>query len=275
MVLFSERTGITPRKAIQVERIDEGLRNRLWSVFRSYYLDASGTSYISMEAIRDSRSKIKAKLWDSFFKWPLDIMPVEHYGFGQDIREWFFSNNRKWYELYNLLEFMVGNYGIEEMNTKFIADCNAVLKEEVSAYRFVDKQVAQITSNEEIREIEEALENTKSVDAVHTHLETALVLYSNKTDPDYRNSMKESISAVEALCRKITGKEKATLGDALGSMQDLHPALRKAFESLYGYTNDAEGIRHALPDKPTLCAEDAKFMLVICSAFINYLQSKM
>ncbi len=55
---------------------------------------------------------------------------------------------------------------------------------------------------------------------------------------------------------------------------ELHPALKKAFDSLYGYTSDADGIRHALLDEPNLDSEDAKFMLVSCSAFINYLISK-
>ncbi|MFH1639453.1 MAG: hypothetical protein ABIB93_03970 [Chloroflexota bacterium] len=102
---------------------------------------------------------------------------------------------------------------------------------------------------------------------------------SDKTSPDYRNSIKESISAVEAICRAITGNDKATLGEALKIIQEqgklnLHTALKQAFSNLYGYTSDAEGIRHALLDEPNLNSEDALFMLVSCSAFINYLGSK-
>ncbi|GAI53088.1 unnamed protein product, partial [marine sediment metagenome] len=55
---------------------------------------------------------------------------------------------------------------------------------------------------------------------------------------------------------------------------DLHPALEKAFDSLYGYTSDEGGIRHALMGVPDLDFEDAKFMLVSCAAFINYLKLK-
>jgi hypothetical protein len=44
---------------------------------------------------------------------------------------------------------------------------------------------------------------------------------------------------------------------------------------MYGYTNDTEGIRHALLEEPTLDADDARFMLVSCSAFVNYLKSKV
>jgi hypothetical protein len=50
--------------------------------------------------------------------------------------------------------------------------------------------------------------------------------------------------------------------------------LSKAFESLYGYTSDANGIRHALMDASTLGFADAKFMLVCCSAFVNFLVAK-
>jgi len=55
---------------------------------------------------------------------------------------------------------------------------------------------------------------------------------------------------------------------------ELHSDLQEAFYKLYGYTSDAEGIRHSLMDKPDLDSEDAKFMLVTCSAFANYLKVK-
>jgi len=102
---------------------------------------------------------------------------------------------------------------------------------------------------------------------------------ASKKSPDYANSIKESISAVEAISQLITGNQKATLGDALRQLENklgggIHPALRNAFNSLYGYTSDAQGIRHALLGKSDLDVEDAKFMLIACSAFINYLVVK-
>lgn len=44
---------------------------------------------------------------------------------------------------------------------------------------------------------------------------------------------------------------------------------------MYGYASDANGIRHALSEESTISVADAKFMLVICSAFINYVLGKM
>ena len=112
---------------------------------------------------------------------------------------------------------------------------------------------------------------------VREHLSQSLTLLSNRQKPDYRNSIKESISAVESLAKIISKQNSATLGPALDAVEKkakLHAVLKQAFQKLYGYTSDAQGIRHALMDEATLDAEDAKFMLVSCSAFVNYLVVK-
>ena len=95
---------------------------------------------------------------------------------------------------------------------------------------------------------------------------------------DYRNSIKESISAVECVCREITSE--STLDRALKNLENkgvvLNPRMKDGLKNLYFYTNDGStGIRHALMDDanaPT--ADEAIFMLVSCSAFVNYLMKK-
>ena len=84
------------------------------------------------------------------------------------------------------------------------------------------------------------------------------------------------MSAVETMCKLISKNERATLHQALRALpaNQFHPALVKAFESLYGYTGDADGVRHSLMEESKLTFSDAKFMLVTCSAFINYLTDK-
>ena len=112
------------------------------------------------------------------------------------------------------------------------------------------------------------------------HLNSALEKYALRPNGDYRNSIKESISAVEGFCREKTGE--STLGKALSQLEKkniiIPPSLKAAFSKLYEYTNHADtGIRHALMDddgKYTPTADEALFMLVSCSAFINYLESK-
>ncbi len=82
---------------------------------------------------------------------------------------------------------------------------------------------------------------------------------------------------MKGLCQIIAKDENATLGQALKAIEDtakVHPSLKDAFTKLYAYTSDADGIRHALLEKTDLDVEDARFMLVACSAFVNYLVAK-
>jgi hypothetical protein len=147
----------------------------------------------------------------------------------------------------------------------------------MAGYRLVSGRIVEITSEEEIKAIEQALALPDSLKPVREHLSQSLTLLSNRQKPDYRNSIKESISAVESLAKIISKQNGATLGPALDAVEKktkLHAVLKQAFQKLYGYTSDAQGIRHALMDEPTLDAEDAKFMLVSCSAFVNYLVVK-
>jgi hypothetical protein len=126
--------------------------------------------------------------------------------------------------------------------------------------------------------IERAIAQTTDLYSNTTeHLQQAVTLLAQKPTPDYRNCIKESISAVEALCAVVTGNSKVTLGQALKVIDTeapLHGALRSAFEKLYGYTSDADGIRHALMEETKLEQEDAIFMLVACSAFVSYVIAK-
>lgn len=151
-----------------------------------------------------------------------------------------------------------------------------MLERENSGYRLVAGRVVPITSEVEIEEVREAVAVGGQL-SHQRHLATALDLLRDRDAPDYRNSIKESVSAVEAACQTVTGNAKATLADALKWLalkqpDMLHPALREGLNRLYGYTSDAKGIRHALTEgqsEPSFA--EAKFMLVACSAFVNLL----
>ena len=166
------------------------------------------------------------------------------------------------------------NTTAEKMSSLF----NRILEEEVSGYRILDNQVIPITNQAELSTIQEAY-STK-YDSVTIHISKALNLYANRTSPDYENSIKESISAVEAMCCIITGMTggQATLGNSIKKIKDngvhIHSAMEKAFLALYGYTSDENGIRHGGIDFANAPAEDAKYMLISCSAFVNYLIEK-
>ena len=92
---------------------------------------------------------------------------------------------------------------------------------------------------------------------------------------DWAGSVRHSINAVESVARRIA-PEARTLGPALNKMSGLHPALKNAFSSLYGYTSDEQGIRHALLDEAASPAQrdEAVFMLGACASFVSYMLRK-
>jgi hypothetical protein len=191
----------------------------------------------------------------------------------RNIREIFY-NNLKWNEKYDFIEFCVNLFDGKYTN---LNNClNTVLKEEFAGYSLINGVITPIIEEEEIIEIKKALSVSPPITV---HLKTALHLLSDKIKPNYRNSIKESISAVEAMCNKMNNNSEIPLGDALRIIErkgqiEIHGALKSAFSSLYGWSSSEEGIRHSLMDKPNVDQEDARFMLVACSAFINYLKIK-
>src|SRR5690606_21157600 len=109
---------------------------------------------------------------------------------------------------------------------------NDLFKKEMSAYRLINGSIVEINSKEEIIEIETALENTDKFASVNTHLIRAIQLYSDKRNPDFRNSIKESISAVEALSKIIVKDDKTTLGQALKVIEMKH-AIPKSLKNAF------------------------------------------
>jgi len=271
---FSQRMGLAPAsKVAQSESIDTDLKNGLWNVLTiNLFSKFEPYSRYDSNAIHKSNlESLIEHLYADFFKIPTDSIPYYWSDFRKYLREVFFE--LPWHRIYSLLEFFVEalNDGPSRILTE---EFNRILERENSAYRFIGGKVTPITSNEEIEEIEKALAASDGYAAARTHLQTSLGLLTDRTNPDYRNSIKESISAVESLAKKLVDDEKATLGAALKILEDkhnLHASMKSAFMKLYGYTSDAGGIRHALIDGSTAPTKaDARFMLICCSAFINF-----
>ncbi|MEK7395662.1 MAG: hypothetical protein AAB116_01885 [Candidatus Poribacteria bacterium] len=289
MESFSQRKGIKPVKTeIQRESMDDDLRTGLWNLLYSFYFKI----YISYMLGKDylptkEQKELIENLWISYFKLPVDELEPKYCNDRiKFIKDYY--NKCEWYEVYDFIEFIPQTYRDESINEryrrdkskneKFREECNSILKSHLSAYRFVDDKIAEITSELEIEAIESA--SQIPIPSVQVQLNRALELFSDRENPDYRNSIKDSINAVESLCKRITGNSKATLGEALKEIETkpnigLHPALKEAFSKLYGYTSNADCIRHGQADEPNLDLNtEARFMLVACSAFINYLTEK-
>ncbi len=282
---FSERKGITDfSKKIQINSLDTRTRNYIVNFLGDFIpemLRVDKTESYKGDRVQGYKGFIKYLYTDIFSKTLGDI-PIK---FGVYDEPWIVYQQveRDIYvvvetgsydEVFDLLiainQYLLRLYNI---SNPFKMRINSIFEREGVMYRFVGETITDITNESEINEINEAL--SYNDDSCTQHLLKAIGYLYNREKPDYENSVKESISAVEALCNIITGS-KDSLGKALYRLTTLgikiHPCMENAFEKLYGYTSDEAGIRHASGlDLRTTFAE-AKFMLVCCSAFVNYLR---
>lgn len=276
---FSERHGYKPiKKIIQVDSMDTNLRNLIWSFFYETYInpseDIEEQSY--GKDVKITCEVIMNRVWIKFFHKKINEMKVFRRASFEKDCEYLFDK-LKWYEVYDLMEFI-----IKEDDTRrgevFKELLNSVLESENSAYRVVGNSIIRNIEDCEIDSVEQVFEQDR-YEGVKIHIQTALDLLARKPEPDLRNSIKESISAVESMCCIICNDNKATLGKALDKIKkqdkyNIHKTLISGFDKIYGYTSNGDGIRHALEEQDNLYYEDALYMVVSCSAFINYLIQK-
>lgn len=182
-------------------------------------------------------------------------------------KDWTYS------DIFSFLEAFLDWYIEKTFDDEVYSIFNTVFEKECVGYRFINGEVTDIIDSEEIKEIEEALDTEYS--ACKKSITKALNLLYDRENPDYSNSVKESISAIESMCNIILGTKNSTLGEALNKLEKnglkIHGAMKNAFSALYGYTSDKSGIRHNLGVDEKTTFEEAKYMLVSCSAFLNYL----
>lgn len=186
----------------------------------------------------------------------------------------YLTNDNKliWYDIYDFIE---KSLFVVKYDEKLLNEYIRIMEEEGVPYRIVNGLVVPIINDEEIESIQNA--SSTKYESVNNHIEKALELLQKRQNPDFENSIKESILAVESLCAIITevkGKEN-TLGNMLDLLEKkgtyIHASLREAYKKIYGYASDEKGIRHAGAIENGAKREDAIYMLVSCSAFVNYL----
>lgn len=282
MSKFSERYGyVAPNDAIIKEDMPKEIINAfcsLWDYIKSDY-DNRTYRYVSCE-------DLEIEIWCHF----LNLRRNDYYSslYYQIIIEHFlYDEEQPWYIKLDLIEFIVQtmfNMAAYKYNDRkaigycevFVKKLNAEFERLHYGYRIIDKKVTPITSEMEIQAIENAINASKN--NIKEHLSKAIALFADRESPDYVNSIKESISAVEAFCRELTGKD--TLGKAINELEKrgikIQAQLKDGIKQLYAYTNQPDtGIRHSLMDANTdyrPSYNEAYFMLVSCSAFINYLK---
>lgn len=282
MASFSERNGYRKTRDIaQFETMDDDLRVSIYNELYSWLDNAP-------------HNQICREVWTVLWHLPIDKFPYYAYDFHQELKKMVCKG--QWFEPYDLIEFVAQELFCEDEDNAsrhsafyghavsfdnnseledFIVSINEVLEREKSAYRLVNTSIVPITNSAELASVNNAMEHHSGFEGARRHFERALECFSRKPEADYPNTIKEAISAVESAAEVLVVSKDASLGKALDKLKErgiIHPSLAKGWGALYGFTSNEGGIRHASYDgeiKADFAL--AEYMLVSCSAFVNYL----
>lgn len=106
-MLFSRRRGLIPAvKPLQLETIDDELRNALWSVFhelfeKTFRPTESGYGAAFSLLAGSNREQFFTVLWLSYFKVPTDTVPESFDRAVAAVRKHFFE--APWYRVYDFM----------------------------------------------------------------------------------------------------------------------------------------------------------------------------
>lgn len=184
-----------------------------------------------------------------------------------------------WYLVYDLLEELAE--GIHYRNVEgYHEKVNTALAEAGVVYELRDGII------ERLDEVGEALEVRHDEDSavdvltgefkpVQEQYEKALSALHGRP-ADAKAAIRESLNALEAVTRIITGKDKSQLGDCLTAIYgkdaaDHHKALAASLRSLYGYASSIPGARHGQHADVEVSFQEALLAVRMSGAAIAFL----
>ena len=261
---------------LKLEEISDRARTKLWNILFEFVWSES----IYHEPYHDER--YVNGIWRNI----LNFIHLDHYGYALDELNYSMDDfigyklhfmDDKFNELFDFLLAVMRHPGCPQ---EYIQAVATAFRESRLAYVVDTSNPVTIYPSTTREEGEAILEATAELGSAGlsgavNHLRKAADCI-NQGDPP--GAVRESIHAVESTARTFDPSAK-TLEPALRSLEEaggLHPALKRAFSNLYGFTSDEQGIRHALIDSPqaNVGQDEAVFMLGACASFSSYLARK-
>ena len=263
---FSQRIGARQPVRSGLEEASPELRTALWNVLHK--------PAFPDEVEHRERALANARALWNHLGWRIDQVPLlPHQMRAAIATEWF---SCRWPEFFDLIEFTARLLAtpLPPTRQQWFEMLNRVLESKGCAYRFSAEQLVPLINPAEATEVASAADS--AIPAVAAHIREARKLLPPNAGANPRDSVRQSICAVEAALRHLSRNPSATLTDGLVAFEarhgGLHPALRRGLITLCEYAADGEGARHdPLEEAERVSGDHARLMLVACSAFANYL----
>lgn len=275
---FSQRYEYEPLpEQMRLEELSSDLRREIWNGVRKclfemrsysmngYYFETHSERFIERVLGRHKRL-------------PEDTIRVEYEEVLRVFRE--IILNGRFDQVLSLIEILVNDTDIPVL---FPEQMGVLFEQYSSSYKLDTSKrpywFSPQASKEQGKATQQAIETIHNTgfDGAATHLRQAAKHISMR---QYADSVADSIHSVESVARMIDPKASKTLGPALNSLAKSgvlkSKILKEGFKVLYGYTNNDQGIRHALLDQdaPNVGLDEALFMYGACASFCAYLAKK-
>lgn len=273
---FSQRYGYNSLpKPMQLEELSSELRREIYNTVRNTLLNwvhnLDSFPYFNIQ-FRPSLQW----LWGNLLEKPEDEIDTSYDNIMGIFKNWIL--HKLFNEVFDLIEQLRYWQGHELM--QMFDTIRELFKKHMAAYYLSEDRPYRIIPRSNLAQgeaTEQAMEAVRNsgMEGADIHLQRAVEHINTQK---YADSVRESIHAVESVARVIC-PGKNTLNDALRSLDKkglvVHPALTIAFQKLYAYSSDEQGIRHALLESETnVGLDEAMFMFGTCASFTAFLVAK-
>jgi len=206
-------------------------------------------------------------------------------------------NQLPWQKVYDFCERLhnhlaqevrqYNSYGDQYETVRSIGDVKAFIASELQrlfleeglAFEFRDGTVQRRGRRHTVERVSRAEVVLGDPRLVHAgkHYSKALQFFRDPAKPDYENTVKEAVCAVEAAGKALFPQAKAaTLGDLTkwlsGNDASLLPkALGQTFNGLYGFRSGGEGVGHGGATGGAATSEVAEYVLAVAASQIIFL----
>lgn len=167
----------------------------------------------------------------------------------------------------------------EEVQLHIEAELTRIFEEEHFGYEFtqgVVRRRGRSHSRDQVAKVEPTLGDPR-LNSARTHYKKALEYFENRSRPDYENTVKEAVCAVEAAAKSLFPELNAkTLGEVLKRIEGLGVGqvpkpLAVTLSGVYGFRNAGEGVSHGGADGGKVTPAIAEYILAIAASQIIFL----
>ncbi|MRG47013.1 hypothetical protein GFS24_17960 [Chitinophaga sp. SYP-B3965] len=182
--------------------------------------------------------------------------------------------NCDWYKIYDIIEAFARQIK-EEKKQLFHDDLNDFFRTNGIGWK-LENGLIQMRGDETfetaIKKVESTLEDAK-LKTAKSEIKEAIADLSRRPNPDITGAIQHSLASLECVCREVSGKKNATLGDIMKIAGTIIPTpLDQVISKIWGYSSE-QG-RHLKEGKEPEYLE-AELVVELSATISNYLGKKL